>query len=512
MGQTSEKANVPEIPEVPDAVAPDYGSARTIMVGTVVKSAGEIVAKIASVVFYVVIARKLGDTDFGNFVFALSLSQVLFTISAFGTDGLVTREVARDDSRAAHLLGDVMSLKLLSGFGLLLVMAGIVVVEGYSPDAATAILIVGLGVGLETVTKTVYAVFQARSQMHYEALSMIIERTAVAIFGTAAVLLGGGLVLVASIFAAGSIFGLATALFWLWRNGWPGWSSNRSRWIGVIRQGIPIGLIIVLYATLLKVDIALLSFLNGGDNTEVGHYGAAYRLIEATMFISWAFGAALFPSLSRDDASSDGFSAARGYEFGMKIMIAILMPIALIFGIYAAQIINLLYGPEYSDAVLSLRLLAAMTVLYGINSLVVTVLITRDRPWDFAKPAIIVIVQNLAFNFILIPRYGAPGAAANAIFSGLLLAVITWRQTAQIFGHISVWRLAATPAIASLAMAAVIFAAWSGPWIPCAILSLAVYAAVFFLAERYIFPADFVHYGGVLAPLRRRLAPGRAAG
>ncbi len=510
MGQSSEKTNVPTIPEVPDAVAPDYESARRVAVGTVVKSVGEIVAKVASVVFYVVIARKLGSDDFGNFVFALSLSQVLFTISAFGTDGLVTREVARDDSRAGHLLGDVMSLKLFSGLGLLLVMAGIVVVEGYSADTATAILIVGLGVGLETVTKTVYAIFQARSQMHYEALSMIIERSAVAIFGTLAVLLGGGLVLVAAIFAAGSIFGLLTALFWLWRNGWPGWSANRSRWLRVIREGIPIGLIIVLYATLMKIDIALLSFLNGGDNTEVGHYGAAYRMIEATMFISWAFGAALFPSLSRDDAGADGFTAVRAYEFGMKIMLAILMPIALVFGIYASQIIHLLYGAEYGDAVLPLRLLAAMTVLYGINSLIVTVLITRDRPWDFAKPAIAVIVQNLAFNFVLIPRYGAPGAAANAVLSGLLLGVITWRQTNRIYGGVSIVKLSLTPAIASLAMAAVIAATWTGPWIPAAIFSLLVYAVAYLAAERFIFPADFAHYGGVLEPLRRRLAPGRA--
>lgn len=488
----------------------EFGYLRQIARGTLIKSVGEIVAKVASVAFYVVIARELGDTNFGNFVFALSLSSVLFTISAFGTDGLVTREVARDESRAGHLLADVMSLKLLSGAGLLLVMAGIVVVQGYSQEAAAAILLVGLGVGLETVTKTVYAIFQARMQMHYEAAAMIIERMAVAVFGIVAVLLGANLVVVAAIFAAGSLVGLALALFWLYRGGnWPGWSSDRSRWMAVVKEGIPIGLIIVLYATLMKVDIALLSFLNGGDNTEVGHYGAAYRLIEATMFISWAFGAALYPWLSRHDSSS-GVPLSTAYGLGLKVLIAMLLPIALVFGIYASPIIHLVYGADYGDAVLPLQLLAAMTVLYGINSMVVLLMISRDRPGDFTRSAVIVIIQNLAFNFILIPRYGANGAAANAILSGLLLAAITHRQVEGIVGSISMRRVWIPPLVASLALAAVAVASSGGPWILCAAFSLAVYAPVFLGVERLLFPDDFGYYAAVFRPLRQRLLPSRA--
>ncbi|HEY0278590.1 MAG TPA: flippase [Solirubrobacterales bacterium] len=479
----------------------DYSSGRRIALGTAVKSIGEVLAKLASVAFYIVIARELGDSDFGNVVFAISLSGVLFSISAFGTDSLVTREVARDDARAEHLLGAVMSLKLLFGFGLLMVMVGIVLIQGYSQEAGTAIVLIGLGVGLETVTKTVYSIFVARGQIHYEAITLILERFIVTAVGIPAVLLGAGLVVVAVIFAAGSVVGLGVALFWLWRSGWPGWRLNRSRWVSVIKAGIPIGLITILYGALLKIDIALLSFLNGGDNAEVGHYGAAYRMIESTMFISWSFSAALFPWLSRDAA----IGAGRVYRLGLKILIAVLMPMALIFGLYAAQIIHLLYGSEYDDAIVPLRVLSSMIVLYGINSMVVLVLITRDRPWDYAAPATLVIVQNLVFNVILIPLYGATGAAANAVISGIILAIITHRQVARIFKDIALPSICISIGAASLVMAGVIVATRSVPWIPAGILATLLYVITFAVIERFAFPEDFSHYAGVLAPVRRFL-------
>ena len=59
-------------------VAPRSTSGK-IATATLVRAIGEIVAKSASVVLFIAIARKLGDTGFGDFIFGLSLSSVLFT-------------------------------------------------------------------------------------------------------------------------------------------------------------------------------------------------------------------------------------------------------------------------------------------------------------------------------------------------------------------------------------------------------------------------------------------------
>lgn len=69
---------------------------RSVARNALARTIGETASKVASIAFFVVMARALGETGFGEFMFALSLATVLVVASGFGFDELVTREVARD--------------------------------------------------------------------------------------------------------------------------------------------------------------------------------------------------------------------------------------------------------------------------------------------------------------------------------------------------------------------------------------------------------------------------------
>ena len=75
-----------------------------VATNTLVRAAGEAVAKLGSLAFYVVLARQLGSEDYGAFVFALALTGALLIGAGFGTDELIAREVARDRERAGRYL------------------------------------------------------------------------------------------------------------------------------------------------------------------------------------------------------------------------------------------------------------------------------------------------------------------------------------------------------------------------------------------------------------------------
>src|SRR4051794_36445827 len=87
------EAHMPRV-EVP-------GNAQSrVAVNAVARAAGEAVAKVASLAFYIVLARELGHEQYGAFVFALALTGTLLIASGFGTDDLVARRVARDHALA----------------------------------------------------------------------------------------------------------------------------------------------------------------------------------------------------------------------------------------------------------------------------------------------------------------------------------------------------------------------------------------------------------------------------
>jgi O-antigen/teichoic acid export membrane protein len=315
-----------------------------------------------------------------------------------------------------------------------------------------------------------------------------------------ALMLGGaGLVAVSAVFLGGAAVGLTAAHALLrGRVVVPRREVDRSRWLPLVRAGIPIGIVTLLFGMLLQLDVVLLSLL-GGDSDEVGVYGAAFRLVAATMFLSWSFGQATQPWLARQE-DDRALPLARGYELGLKALTAVLLPIGVGFATLAEPIVETVYGDGYEGAVVPLRLLGTVVALYGLNQFTSVLLISRYRPGDMRRNLIVVLVQNVVCNIILIPPLGADGAAISGAASAALLAVLSLHAGRRVTGRLSLVRTLAGPALAAAAMAAVLLAVEPSLWagIP---LGAAVYAVALAAWERTANPTDLRI---VLSALRRR--------
>lgn len=489
---------------------PDAGShhapapARRIARNAALRAGGEVLGKLASMAFFIAIARELGQGGFGDFVFALSLTTVLVMVSGFGTEDLVAREVSRDHDRVHSYLANAVTVKALMSIVSLLAAAAIVNLGDWGADARAAVYIIGVGVAVENLGRTWHSVFTAYERLEMISISLVVQRALTAAVGIAVLLSGGGLVAVSIVFTAGSVVGLLTATQVLRRYVVaPRWELDRSRWLPLLKAGVPIGLAGFLFMILLRLDASLLGFLSGADdNSEVGIYGAAFRAVEATLFIPWALSSAVLPWLSRQKHNAE---VVRGCEFALKGITAVLAPIGLAFTLFAAPLINLLYGPQYAEAVLPLQLLGATTVMFGINNLAATILISRDRPRDFTVIAGIVTAENVLLNVILIPKYGADATAFNAALSGVLLATLSVWLINRRFGRVNLLRTFGGPTAGALAMTAAVLPAGL-PLVPAAVLGVSAYLAGLLLFERFAFPADYERLRAI-ARRRGALAP-----
>jgi O-antigen/teichoic acid export membrane protein/peptidoglycan/xylan/chitin deacetylase (PgdA/CDA1 family) len=486
-------------------------ASRRIGRNTVVRSAGELVAKAATLVFFVLVARELGTSAFGDFTFALSLVTILMLSAGFGTDSLIAREVGRDASRVHQYLTNVVAIKLLASALLVAVGVGVAALEGESSTTLIVVLILGLGVAVETLGQSWHAVLQAYERMEFISAALVFQRLLTTVVGIAVLAAGGEIVAVSLVYLGGAVAGLAFAT-WVNRRFVvaPQIVLDRSQWLPMLRLAAPIGVATLLYTLLLKVDATLIGFLAGeDDNSQVGLYGAAFRLVEGTMFLSWAFGAAALPWLARRGVD-ERESLSRAFQLGLKATAVVLTPIGLAFVLLAPELIDLLYGPAYEGAVVPLRVLGMITVLYGLNFFTSTLLTARDRPGRFTVAVAAVAVQNVVQNLILIPPHGAVGAAATAATSGVLLAVISVWQTRSVTGSIRVVRVFAATLAGAGAMAAGILLTGL-PLVPALLVGGLLYVVVVIIVERFASPGDFE----LLASALRRRArvprgPGRA--
>jgi O-antigen/teichoic acid export membrane protein len=363
-----------------------------------------------------------------------------------------------------------IALKALNGVLALLVAVVVVNAGDYSASARAAVYGVGIGSALEVLSKSWFSVFQAYERLDLISACIVLQRGLTAAAGVTVLLAGGGVVAASACYAGGAFVVVLVAEWWVRRLGVRRAPVDRSGWWGLVRAGIPIGMIGLLLTLLLRVDVTMLSFLS--DASTVGEYSAAYRLVEATQFLGWAFAGAMLPWLARGSVS-----LARGYGIALKALNAVLAPLGLAFVLFAAPLIELLYGPRFAGAVVPLRLLGAMTLLFGINAFASTVLIARDRPGAYTRVVAPMVVVNIALNAALIPSRGADGAAFAATFTSALLAALALWQAHVVVGRADVVGAFAGPVLGCAAMAA--FSLLVGlPWIPEAILSGAVYAVV----------------------------------
>ena len=81
-----------------------------------------------------------------------------------------------------------------------------------------------------------------------------------------------------------------------------------------------------------------------------------------------------------------GRTIARGFEMAIKTVLALMLPIGLGMALFAEPLIETLYGAEYGGAMTPLRLLGAMAALWGVNTTVLTVLVSREPPGHLHVP------------------------------------------------------------------------------------------------------------------------------
>jgi O-antigen/teichoic acid export membrane protein len=78
------------------------------------------------------------------------------------------------------------------------------------------------------------------------------------------------------------------------------------------------------------------------------------------------------------------------------------------------------FGPRYESALAPLVLLLAGTVVIGFNGILGTVLIALRRTWVVALQVGVSLAVNASVTLLLVPRFGANGAAIATLATELV--------------------------------------------------------------------------------------------
>jgi len=416
-------------------------------------ASADVLSKVAALVFFALVARRLGEETLGDYVFAMAFSSLIWSLTSFGLDRMTLRDVARDPARMREMVVPLATIKFSAALVVTMIAGGALALGGRGSQAVLLVLILGFNTAVSLAAATAQAVFAANERMEHVFLTKVPWAFAQSLVGIAVIAAGGGIVL-ATFLSAGVVAvvaGMGAATLLVRNYGRPELGLHVRGWPRLLRDALPFGAQEMFGQIIFRFDTLLLGLL--ATSAVVGTYGAAYRMLESTLFIAWSVGYAVMPMYSYLQSGGGDRSLPLLYEGSLKLLLALMVPIAMVLGLCARPIVDLVYGlPQYEEAVTVMQILAPAIAIYGIGHLAGMIVLVR-RP---GRVTIIATAAVAAFNvvacLVLIPTLGAQGAAIATLASESLLAIIGLSLAVRAVGTPRLGWIFGSPIIAALGM------------------------------------------------------------
>lgn len=368
--------------------------------------------------FYTIfLAKSLGVEDFGLLTVALAYFSIISSIADFGFNRFLIREVAQDKKQTNILLWNILMLRLTLTSILFAIFAVTLYILDQDKIRVNLILLATLAILPQAMGMTFDGIFVALKKLQFSALTLFLSTLAMVLAGFLLVSKGFGVVgavnalIFGQLIFAGVLFILLTL-----NHGLHFPKVEFSIIKKAIRGSLPYGVLGILGLLYFRIDAIILSYLRG--SFETGIYGAAYKFLEAIIFVPSSFAAALFPTLAK--LHDDKIELKQLYFKSLKLMLSLGIVLLIGYILVLPQIIKT-FLPNYLLAIEAIKILSLSIPFIFIATPGVTVLLSTDK---YLKSVMFFSIFTLAFNiilnFVFIPKFGFIAASWVTVFSDIL--------------------------------------------------------------------------------------------
>ena len=189
----------------------------------------------------------------------------------------------------------------------------------------------------------------------------------------------------------------------------------------LLRGGAPYALAVFLATAYTRTDAIMIERLLADGAAAADHYAAGYRLLDALNMIGWLLAGLLIPMYARLYAKKESLLPL--LRFSVQLLLAGSVCVAVPLAFYAGPIVELLYDFAEPRTAHILAFLAASFVAQSLNYAYGSLLSATGHIGRMNGIYAIGIVLNVGGNWLVLPRYGAAGAAAVTLVTQGFVAV-----------------------------------------------------------------------------------------
>ena len=384
----------------------------------------KILRMIAGLFIGIWVARYLGPEQFGLFSYAQSFVGLFTVIATLGLDGIIVRELVKDESRRDELIGTAFWLKVMGAIGVLIIVA--ISVNFTSNDTYTNTLV--FIIASATIFQSFNVVdmyFQSKVMSKYVVYANIISLFISSIVKIALILNDAPLVAFAWVVLFDSFISSLGFIYFYIKNN----SDLRIKHLtfksetafSLLKDSWPLIFAGIAISINMRIDQVMLKEFLGSES--VGYYAAAVKISEAAIMVPHLIARSIFPSFVK--SCKDNYKLfTKKIEQGYKYLFYFTFFIAACIYLLADFIITSTFGSEFLDSVYILQISCFLILLSSIGAINGIYFKTLNKQNKLMNRQIIMMIFNIIFNYLLIPVYGPSGAMISVVISSFISFIL----------------------------------------------------------------------------------------
>ncbi len=380
-------------------------------------------AQLCAIVVTYLLARRLTVLEFGEYSFIASAILIGNTLTTFGSDMVLIRQIAAD-SKLSSLPPALILQLILSVLFILLVFW----ISPYLPNQTSTSILALRIYSLALMPLAFFTVFTSALRGYQKMASYAWLNLLIVLFQVVLILVfiqhGAGIVPLAYGLLGVQTLGTIVAGFLCmvsFDDFWKDWRFSWFETTELFRVCLPVAVIATLGIVYQKLNLTMLSLL--GSAAMTGWFSAAARVVEAARMGHVAAFTALYPAMAnaRDNKPSAGV-----FKFSWSVLLIIAMVESASLFLLAQPFVIFFFGLNYQASVPILRILVLTLMPYTVNSYLSLSLLVEHREKVLIRILSISLIMLLLLNLWMIPHFAGVGASwsfllTESIQAGLLL-------------------------------------------------------------------------------------------
>lgn len=390
---------------------------------SVIQIVGKLIGVFLGLGTVALMTRYLGDEKYGYYTTVTAFLQVFGILADFGLSLTIVQMIAKDNIDENKVVSNIFTWRLLSSVVLIGLAPLAVLFFPYTIEIKVGVFICSFSVFATTLISILTGVFQKHLKLLPVSIAEVTARLFLFFSVYAITILGWGFYWIMVAISISALINLAIIYFSSLKLvkirlafDWPVWKE-------IWKITWPLALSIFFNLIYLKTDVLILGWYR--SQSDVGLYGAAYRVVDILTLLPAVYMGVVLPQLTLFFNANKKTELFDLMQRTFNTLMLFGVPIVVGTFLISEKIMVFVAGGDFaaSGAILNILILAsgAIFVISLFGYAVVVLKKQKTMIWGYLTTAVITLIGY----FLFIPRYGYFAAAWLTVFSEIMVMIWT---------------------------------------------------------------------------------------